>query len=265
MSLATPGTLWLVPTPLDFGTLDAAGQAPDLREVLPMGTLHTAARLTHWVVENAKTARAFLKRVHAVVPLAQPLQALHIVELPRPPKGGKGAAPALPPSLLEPALAGHDIGLMSEAGMPAVADPGAELVRRAHALGLTVTPLVGPSALLLALAASGMNGQSFAFVGYLPVEDTARAARIRELEGLSRRLGQTQLVIETPYRNAALLQALAQHLQPTTDLSVACGLTLGDGWNHTAPVAHWREGRGPASQRPPADQPTVFAFLNSGP
>jgi 16S rRNA (cytidine1402-2'-O)-methyltransferase len=261
MSAPTPGTLWLVPTPLDFGTLDAAGESPDLREVLPMGTLQTAARLTHWVVENAKTARAFLKRVHAVVPLAQPLQSLQIQELPRAPKGQRGAAPALPDALLEPALQGQEMGLMSEAGMPAVADPGAELVRRAQALGLTVTPLVGPSALLLALAASGMNGQSFAFVGYLPVDEAARAARIRELEGLSRRLGQTQLMIETPYRNAALFHALLQHLQPTTLLSVACGLTLEDGWNHSAPVAQWREGRGPAARRAPADRPAVFALL----
>lgn len=258
----SPGTLWLVPAPLDFGTLDAAGQAPDLCEVLPMGTLRTAARLSHWVVENARTARAFLKRVHAVVPLAQPLQSLQIQELPRAPKGGpREAAPALPDALLQPALSGLEMGLMSEAGMPAVADPGAELVRRAQALGLTVTPLVGPSALLLALAASGMNGQSFAFVGYLPVDEAARAARIRELEGLSRRLGQTQLMIETPYRNAALFQALLQHLQPTTQLSVACGLTLEDGWNHSAPVAQWREGRGPASRRAPANRPAVFALL----
>jgi 16S rRNA (cytidine1402-2'-O)-methyltransferase len=257
----SPGTLWLVPAPLDFGTLDAAGQAPDLCEVLPMGTLRTAARLSHWVVENARTARAFLKRVHAVVPLAQPLQSLQIQELPRAPKGPREAAPALPDALLQPALSGLEMGLMSEAGMPAVADPGAELVRRAQALGLTVTPLVGPSALLLALAASGMNGQSFAFVGYLPVDEAARAARIRELEGLSRRLGQTQLMIETPYRNAALFQALLQHLQPTTQLSVACGLTLEDGWNHSAPVAQWREGRGPASRRAPANRPAVFALL----
>lgn len=261
MSAPTPGTLWLVPTPLDFGTLDTAGEAPDLREVLPMGTLQAAARLTHWVVENAKTARAFLKRVQAVVPLAQPLQSLQIQELPRAPKGQRGAAPALPDALLQPALQGLDVGLMSEAGMPAVADPGAELVRRAHALGLTVVPMVGPSALLLALAASGMNGQSFAFVGYLPVDEAARAARIRELEGLSRRLGQTQLVIETPYRNAALFQALLQHLQPTTQLSVACGLTLATGWNHSALVAQWRAGQGRAGQRPPADRPAVFAWL----
>lgn len=257
----SPGTLWLVPTPLDFGTLDGGRPAPDLREVLPMGTLRAAAGLTHWVVENAKTARAFLKRVHAVVPLAQPLQSLQIHELPRPPKGQRGAAPALPDALLRPALQGLDMGLMSEAGMPAVADPGAELVRRAQALGLTVTPLVGPSALLLALAASGLNGQSFAFVGYLPVDEAARAARIREMEGLSRRLGQTQLMIETPYRNAALFHALLQHLQPTTWLSVASGLTLEDGWNHSAPVVQWREGLGLAARRAPADRPTVFALL----
>jgi 16S rRNA (cytidine1402-2'-O)-methyltransferase len=218
--------------------------------------LRTAARLTHWVAENAKTTRAFLKRVDAVVPLAQPLQALAIVELPRPAKGARGGTGELA-ALLEPARQGHDIGLISEAGLPAVADPGAALVQAAHAAGIEVIALAGPSSLMLALAASGLNGQSFAFVGYLPVDASARAARIRELETLSRRIGQTQLMIETPYRNEALLGALLAQLQPATRLSVSCGLTLPAGFTRSDDVRGWKA-------RPiqlPADVPVVFAIL----
>lgn len=251
------GRLYLVPVPLDFGTLRADASPPPLTGVLPQQVLETAARLPAWIAENAKTARAFLKRVHAVVPLQQPLQALAIRELPRPPKGGtRTIPPEVLDALLAPAVQGQDVGLVSEAGMPAVADPGAEVVRRAHELGIAVVPLVGPSSLLLALAASGMNGQSFAFVGYLPVEDGARAARIRELEALARRTGQTQLMIETPYRNPALMQALLAHLRPDTRLSVACGLTLAGGWNRSQSVQRWK------LERPglPADIPAVFAI-----
>lgn len=229
---------------------------PDLQEVLPLGVIRQAAALSHWVAENAKTARAFLKRVDAVVPLAQPLQAMQIVELPRPVKGARGAAATDLAALLEPALRGHDVGLVSEAGLPAVADPGAALVQAAHGLRLAVLPLAGASALVMALAASGLNGQSFAFVGYLPVDDAARAVRIKELEALSRRATQAQLAIETPYRNAALLAALLAHLQPATRLSVSCGLTLPSGWTRSDRVADWRS-------RPlamPTDVPAVFAL-----
>lgn len=253
---AATGTLVLVPNTLDLGT----GAEVDLRQVLPQAVIERAAGLGHWVAENAKTARAFLKRVDRVVPLARPLQALEIQELPRPRKGG-GVAGAVPTAalkpLLAPALAGHDVGLLSEAGLPAVADPGASLVLAAHELSLTVQTLSGPSSLLLALAASGLNGQSFAFVGYLPVEAGARAGRIRELDALSRRIGQTQIAIETPYRNAALMAALVEHLQPTTRLSIAYGLTLPGGRCDTRSVQAWR-GRLPAlDDRTPA----VFLWL----
>jgi 16S rRNA (cytidine1402-2'-O)-methyltransferase len=154
-------------------------------------------------------------------------------------------------------MSGHDIGLLSEAGLPGVADPGALLVNAAHALGIAVEPMSGPSSLLLALAASGLNGQSFAFVGYLPVEAGARATRIRELDALSRRLGQTQIAIETPYRNTSLLAALAEHLQPDTRLSVACGLTLPGGWCRTQAAKAWRE----AAPRLADRQPAVFSWL----
>ncbi|MFM2058900.1 MAG: hypothetical protein RLY71_3285 [Pseudomonadota bacterium] len=260
------GRLLLIPNTLDLGTWREGEAAPDLTEVLPMGALRAAARLTHWVAENAKSARSLLKRVHAVVPLGQPLQALDIRELPRPPKGGgkaagggeRAVAPAELTALLAPALAGHDIGLISEAGLPAVADPGAALVRAAHAAGLTVVPLSGPSSLVLAVAASGLNGQSFAFVGYLPTEAAARSQRLRELEQHSRRWQQTQLIIETPYRNSTVLEALLAGLQPQTWLSVSCGLTLERGWTRTETVGAWRARRERAL---PSAVPAVFAFL----
>lgn len=266
MSPPPTGRLLLVPNALDTGTAPAA--LPDLREVLPLGVIREAARLGHWAVESAKSARAFLKRVDAIEPLRLPLQQLEMRELPRPPKGGGAPAPGADDAawraLLAPALAGADLGLLSEAGLPAVADPGARLVALAHDAGITVCPLPGPSSLLLALAASGLDGQHFAFVGYLPVDAAARAARIRELQATSRRLGQTQLMIETPYRNAALLASLLQHLEGTTRLGVACGLTLAGAWTHASPVARWRDSSAlPAALREgiPADVPAVFALL----
>jgi 16S rRNA (cytidine1402-2'-O)-methyltransferase len=254
--MTTPGTLLLVPNALDLG----AGS--ELDDVLPRGVLERAAVLAHWVAEDARSCRAFLKRVDHQVPLAQPLQAIRIDELPRPRKGsGEAVAPAAWLALLQPALQGHDLGLISEAGLPAVADPGAALVAAAHAAGVPVMPLAGASSLMLALAASGLDGQSFAFAGYLPQEGAARAARVRELEALSRRLRQTQLFIETPYRNAALLATLLQTLAPATRLSVSCGLTLAGGWTRSETVAGWRA-RPPAM---PERVPAVFALLATGP
>ena len=256
----TRGKLVLVPNTLDLGT----DVETDLRDVLPQAVIVRAAGLGHWVAESAKTTRALLKRVDRLLPLARPIQQIQITELPRPAKGGgaagrnDGPGPADLKPLLAPALRGHDIGLLSEAGLPAVADPGAALVQAAHALGITVEPLAGPSSLLLALAASGLNGQSFAFVGYLPVDIGARAARIRALDALSRRLGQTQIAIETPYRNDALLGALIEHLQPGTRLSVASGLTLPGCRCETRTVQGWRSAaRAPLGGRLPA----VFSWL----
>jgi 16S rRNA (cytidine1402-2'-O)-methyltransferase len=251
----SPGALVLVPNTLDLGA-----DPVDIRELLPHGVLRQAARLEHWLAEDARSTRAFLKRVHAVQPLALPLQAIDIRELPRPRKGGHGTHAEEPidfDALLAPALAGHEVGLMSEAGLAAVADPGAVVVAAAHARSIPVRVLPGASALLLALAASGLNGQSFAFVGYLPQDSSARHARIKALEEVSRRLGQTQLLIETPYRNPALLRALVQALAPRTRLSVSCGLTLPQGWTHSATVAQWRTDARPIPERLPA----VFAFL----
>lgn len=255
MSGAQPrGRLVLVPCTLDLGT-----QPTPITEVLSAGALARAAGLGHWVVENAKAARAFLKRVGEVQPLAQPLQALQMQELPRARKGaGQDTVEAGAwAALLAPALAGQDIGLLSDAGLPAVADPGARLVAAAHEAGLVVEPVAGASSLTLALAASGLNGQRFAFEGYLPQEADARAKRVRELEARSRGEGQTQLVIETPYRNTALLEALLKLLQPGTRLSVACGLTSPGGFCRTCTVAQWRQ----APQALPADLPAVFMWL----
>ena len=252
---ATAGRLLLVPNTLDLGSAPV-----DIQQLLPLGVLQQAAQLTHWLAEDARSTRAFLKRVNAVVPLSAPLQQIDIRELPRPAKGG--AATALPSDalwreLLAPALAGEDVGLISEAGLPAVADPGAAAVAVAHALSITVLPLAGASSLMLALAASGLNGQSFAFVGYLPQDAAGRSARLKELQTLSRRSAQTQLLIETPYRNAAMLQALLDTLADDTRLSVSCGLSLPQGWTRSDRVAAWR-------QRPQAMQdrvPAVFCFL----
>ena len=250
------GTLYLVPNTLDFGV--GTESHPALSEDLPLGVIRTSARLAHWVAESAKTTRAFLKRVDAVVPLTLPLQAVQIVELPRPQKGSRQPVPAADlDALLAPAAQGFDIGLISEAGLPAVADPGAALVDAAHRRGVKVVALSGPSSLMLALAASGLNGQSFAFVGYLPVDAAERGARIRELETLSRRHQQTQLVIETPYRNEALLDALLAALAPGTRLSVSCGLTLPSGWTRTDTVARWKT----STAAIPKDVPAVFSLL----
>jgi 16S rRNA (cytidine1402-2'-O)-methyltransferase len=264
-----PGRLVLVPNTLDLGAVPEP-----IEQVLSTGVLRRAAGLQYWAVENAKTTRAFLKRVGEVLPLAQPLQALDIRELPRPRKGGAeklstAAAQAQASAeaqawraLLAPALAGHDVGLLSEAGLPAVADPGATLVHMAHSLGVVVEPLPGPSSLTLGLAASGLNGQRFAFEGYLPQEASARAKRVRELELRSRQEQQTQLVIETPYRNSALLGALLQLLQPGTQLSVACGLTSAEGWCRTQRVSDWRR-LSEAQRQLPDKLPAVFMWLAS--
>jgi len=256
MNARPPGSLYLVPNTLDFG---AKSGIPPLQQVLSLGVIEIAARLPHWVAENAKTTRAFLKRVDAVVALAQPLQAIDIRELPRQPKGRALGVSSMDEwsTLLAPALRGDDIGLISEAGLPAVADPGAALVDAAHRTAVRVIALPGPSSLLLALAASGLNGQSFAFVGYLPVDANERGTRIRELEALSRRERQTQLMIETPYRNEALLGALLTHLGASTRLSVSCGLTLDDGFSRSDSVAGWKA----TPTALPADVPTVFSLL----
>lgn len=261
MNTTTPhGTLYLVPTPLDFGVGQHGVADPGLW--LPGETLTTASRLTHWITENAKSTRAFLKRVETHNGLAAPLQAQHIVELPRiaHKKGDhtpESQSDAQARTLLAPALLGHDIGLVSEAGMPAIADPGSSIVRAAHAMGLRVVPLTGPVSLMLALAASGLNGQNFAFVGYVPQEATERSKRVRELESLALKTGQTQIFIETPYRNTALLQALLHTLHPHTRLAVCCALTLPGQTVRSALVHDWKRHKDTLAGLP-LDAPSVF-------
>jgi len=235
------GKLYLVPSPLDFG---CDVQVP-LQDTIPMGTLRVAAGLQHWICENAKTTRAYLKRVYALLPGSHELQALQIRELPHVVhKKGDHTQNATggfdPRALLNDCQHGHDVGLVSEAGMPAVADPGSSVVRAAHDLGIKVVPLTGPVSLLLGLAASGLNGQNFAFIGYLPQDAQERVKRIRELESLALKTGQTQLFIETPYRNAVLLTALLQTLQGNTRLVCCAGLTLPSARIRSQTVKHWR-------------------------
>jgi 16S rRNA (cytidine1402-2'-O)-methyltransferase len=245
------GTLYLVPTPLDFGCDSVA----PLGEVLPHSTIVRAAALHHWVCENAKSARAFLKRVGEVTPLRTSIQEQHLQELPREvhKKGDVGFDAR---SLLAPALQGQDMGLLSEAGMPAIADPGASVVRAAHALGIEVQPLIGPVSLMLALAASGLNGQNFAFVGYVPSEPALRAQRIKVLETLALKTGQTQMFIETPYRNEALLRTLLEVLHAGTRMAVSMGLTLETCRHHSGTPNDWKRERWALNNQTPA----VFAI-----
>ena len=251
---ATTGRLLLVPTPLDFG---CATLTP-IADVLPTATLAAAAQTTHWITENAKSTRAFLKRVGEHQPLALPLQQQTITELPREvhKKGDHKAGGFDAKPLLKAALEGHDVALVSEAGMPAVADPGSSVVRAAHDLGLQVLPLVGPVSLLLTLAASGLNGQNFAFVGYLPQDAGERATRLKQLEALALKSGQTQIWIETPYRNPAMMGALLQSLQPSTRLAIASGLTLNSASIQSRSVAAWKK----SPSGPDAQTPAVFAI-----
>ena len=239
------GTLYLIPNTL--GKRDEADPLPD---VIPAGVQQVAAGLEYLVAENAKTARAFLKKLAETCPLARPIQQIEIREL-----NVNTRTDALA-ELLAPLADGRDGGLLSEAGVPAVADPGAELVRLAHARGIRVRPLVGPSSILLAVMGSGLNGQSFAFNGYLPVDADERAKRLRELEQHSRKFRQTQVWIETPYRNGALLDALRQHCAGTTLLSVAVDLTLPTETIVTLPLAQWRPDRLDLHKRP-----AIFSLL----
>ena len=232
------GTLYLIPVALSEGaTLEA----------VPPATLEAARKLDTFIVENAKSARRFLKAAGFPRPLQQ--ARLHVLD--------EHTREAGLDALLAPLLAGEDCGLMSEAGCPAVADPGAALVRRAHDAGIRVVPLAGPSSVLLALMASGMNGQRFAFHGYLPVDKAERALKIKALEAEAR--AATQIFIETPYRNAALLQALIENCRPDTLLCVAADLTRPSEFVATRTIAAWKK-KPPILDRRPA----VFLLYRGG-
>lgn len=217
------GTLYLIPVPL--------GEEGDIEALIPQQARQLAASLHTFVVEHPKTARQFLKKTGTAIPL----QEIRMSTL------NEHTRQEELENLLQPLLAGEDIGLLSEAGCPAVADPGANLVRLAHTRNIRVVPLVGPSSILLALMASGLNGQSFAFLGYLPAERNERVKRITEIEQISQRLDQTQIFIETPYRNNQLLQDLVATCHPETELCVASDLTLPSESVMTRRMSEWKK------------------------
>ena len=220
--------LYAIPTPL--------GGAP--AAALPAPALDTIRSLKDFAVENAKSARAFL----SAVGMPSPLRDLNVQ--------------TIETASLRPLREGRSLGLLSEAGCPAIADPGAALVEAAHRAGFRVVPLVGPSSIVLALMASGLEGQRFAFCGYLPREEPQRGKRIRELEQRSRRERETQIFIETPYRNEALMGALLESASPGTRLCVAADLTLPSESIATKSIADWRRSRAPIGRRP-----AVFLLL----
>ena len=232
-----PGTLYLIPTTLAGGDADA---------VLPAGVQERIRRLDYFIAENPKSARAFLK----LIGLLRPLQSIAIDRL------DHNTPAAAIDSLLGPVLAGRDAGLMSEAGCPAIADPGALLVRRSHEQGVRVVPLVGPSSILLALIASGLESRRFAFHGYLPVKPPARDKAIHAIESRSHKNRETEIFIETPYRNAQLVDALLAICRPDTLLCIATDLTLPGESVRMLRIADW------AMHKPNLkDRPSVFLIL----
>jgi 16S rRNA (cytidine1402-2'-O)-methyltransferase len=232
------GILHLIPVSL--------GNAPPERW-LPAEVRTLAGRLDTYIAENAKTARAFLKAIGTV----RPLQEITIHTLDQ-----KARAEDIR-AWLAPIAKGGEIGLVSEAGCPAVADPGATVARAAHAMGIQVRPWVGPSSILLGLMASGLDGQRFAFHGYAPVDAAERLKQLKEWEALSARHDQTQLLIETPYRNGAMFQTLIDGLRGDTLLCVARSLTTDEEWVQTHPVSAWKSRPAPALDK----QPTLFLYL----
>lgn len=211
--------LFLIPAPL----------GDERPHILLPDELAIVHRLRVFICERGKTGRRYLKQWETPIPF----QEMSFFEL------NKRTRPEELPQMLQPALEGQDIGLLSEAGCPGVADPGAELVRLAHDKGIAVRPLIGPSSLLLALMASGMTGQSFAFHGYLPIQEGARRKALQQLERQGRQ--QTQLFIETPYRNEAMLKSALQSLQPQTRLATATDLSLPSEEIHSRSVANWKK------------------------
>jgi 16S rRNA (cytidine1402-2'-O)-methyltransferase len=234
------GTLFLIPVPL---AEEAAAKTftPYL--------VDTINGIKEYIVENEKTARRFLKEAGLKTPQSE----LTIHDY-----GKHNRDRQTLHEFFKGLMAGNNVGLMSEAGCPGVADPGADIVAEAHKRGIKVVPLVGPSSILLALMASGFNGQSFAFVGYLPIDKAERSKRIRELEGLADRLDQTQIFIETPFRNNPLLEEILKTANPKTKLCIACNLTAADEFIQTKTIADWQK------QVPDLHKkPTIFMISRS--
>lgn len=215
------GRLFLIPVPL--------GEISPL-EVLPISIKKVIELVDHYIVENEKTAR---KHIKALVP-SKPQPSLQLYPL------NKFTDPMDIPSYLDPCLEGKHVGLMSEAGVPGVADPGAQIVALAHQKNIRVQPLVGPSSILMAIMASGMNGQNFAFNGYLPIDGKERRSRIKDLETRSFKEAQAQIFIETPYRNNKLIEELVTQLHPDTQLTIACDITLPSELIKSLSVNHWK-------------------------
>lgn len=228
----TRGKLYLIPTTL--------GDSDPLT-VLPANVFQVVDRIWDFIVENDKTARRFIKSVQPEKKQAE--LRLRILN--------KHTTAEEWNSMLQPCLEGRDVGLMSEAGCPGVADPGAVVVQKAHEIGIQVVPLVGPSSILMAVMASGMNGQQFAFNGYLPIDKHERKQAIKQLERISHERDQTQLCIETPYRNNAFLEELVQTVHPQTRIGVACDITLETEYIKTQTAAQWKKGSLPDLHKRP--------------
>ena len=227
-----PGTLYLIPAPLG-----EAGLAS-----IPAAAIDVLHRLEYFIAERAKTARHYIKATHP----PRALQDLHIVELAQNPSTEDWDA------LLTPLREGHDVGLLSEAGCPGIADPGAEVVRRAHLSGIEVVPLAGPSSIVLALMASGMNGQSFCFHGYLSAKRPELERDLKRLEQTALRLHQTQLFIEAPYRNGQVIDTALKTLAAATMFGIACDLTLPEQYVRCLPVSEWHKTPPPDLHKRPA-------------
>lgn len=236
---STFGKLYLIPTTLGDN---------DPMEVLPISVKHFIDRTDYFIVENEKTARKFIKNISPEK--SQPNLKLETLNK-------HTTADALP-GYLKPCFDGFDIGIISEAGCPGVADPGAEIVAIAHQKGIQVVPMVGPSSILLALMASGMNGQSFAFNGYLPIDKADKKKTLKQLEKRSLDLGQSQIFMETPYRNDKLLKDLVSILQPQTRLTIATDITLGQEFIRTKTVQQWKSATVDLHKRP-----TIFVLHSS--
>lgn len=233
------GTLYFIPVPLTEDTLP--------QQVLPPEVVQRMHSLRHFIVENEKTARQYLSASQHPVAIRDLSLAPLTKDTPN-----KDLA-----QLLQPLYQGHDIGLMSEAGCPGIADPGAALAAVAHHKGIRIVPLIGPSSVLLALMASGLNGQRFTFLGYLPSDKAERLKSIKGIEFDSKKQQATQLFIETPYRNQHMLEDLIATLQPQTKLCVACHVTGKDELIVTKPVAEWKKAPLPDLHK----KPTVFLLL----
>ncbi len=229
--MKSKGKLFLIPSTL--------GDNEPL-EVLPISIKRAIEDIDYYIVENEKTARRFIKKISP----RKPQPSLRLVTL------NKYTEAESLAGFLEPCLEGHDVGVLSEAGCPGIADPGAQVVKIAHEKNIQVIPLVGPSSIILALMASGFNGQNFAFNGYLPIDSAERKKSIKKMEKLSVDLSQSQLCIETPYRNDRLLADMLKSLSPNTRLCIACDITLNTEYIATKTVADWKKGLPQLHKRP---------------